>query len=164
MSKPSVRYPVALWIDLEMTGLDPVEDRILEVAAIVTDWEFKELAAYEAAVKVGPRLIERRMLKGPSAAFYEAHPACDAQLFASETKFDAHCGWPSFYTALPGAVLFHDDTDHGMVRTEVTCANCGGHLGHVFEGEGFPVPTDQRYCINSLSLRFEPSKQESANE
>ena len=63
-----------LWIDLEMTGLDPVEDRILEVAAIATDWDFKEIATYEAAVKVGPRLIKRRMLKGPSAGFFDAHP------------------------------------------------------------------------------------------
>ena len=64
-----------LWVDLEMTGLDPVEDRILEVAAIVTDWDFKELATYEAAVLVGPRLIERRMTKGPSAAFWALNPA-----------------------------------------------------------------------------------------
>lgn len=64
-----------LWIDLEMTGLDPVEDRILEVAAIVTDWDFKELETYEAAVKVGPRLIEKRMHKGPSKDFWEKFPA-----------------------------------------------------------------------------------------
>lgn len=63
-----------LWVDLEMTGLDPVEDRILEVAAIVTDWNFKELATYEAAVLVGPRLIEKRMLKGPAAAFWNSIP------------------------------------------------------------------------------------------
>lgn len=63
-----------LWIDLEMTGLDPVEDRILEVGVIITDWELKELATYEAAIKVGPRLIERRMLKGPSAAFFASVP------------------------------------------------------------------------------------------
>jgi peptide-methionine (R)-S-oxide reductase len=82
--------------------------------------------------------------------------ACGTVLFESGTKFDAHCGWPSFYDAKPGAVIFHDDTSHGMKRTEVTCATCGGHLGHVFEGEGLGVPTDQRYCINSLSLRFIP--------
>lgn len=63
-----------LWIDLEMTGLDPIEDRILEVGVIITDWDFKEVTTYEAAVKVGPRLAERRMLKGPSAAFWKSHP------------------------------------------------------------------------------------------
>ncbi len=78
--------------------------------------------------------------------------ACGAELFDSETKFDAHCGWPSFYDAKSNAVEFHEDDAHGMSRTEVTCANCGGHLGHVFEGEGLEVPTDQRYCINSISL------------
>lgn len=82
--------------------------------------------------------------------------ACGTELFASNTKFDAHCGWPSFYDAKPGAVVFHDDSSLGMKRTEVTCATCGGHLGHVFEGEGLNVPTDQRYCINSMSLRFTP--------
>lgn len=63
-----------LWIDLEMTGLDPVEDRILEVGAIVTNWKFEEIATYEAAIQVGPRLVERRMFKGPSAAFWESVP------------------------------------------------------------------------------------------
>ena len=84
--------------------------------------------------------------------------ACGTELFESGTKFDAHCGWPSFYDAKPGAVIFHDDSSLGMKRTEVTCATCGGHLGHVFEGEGFGVPTDQRYCINSLSLKFIPKE------
>lgn len=83
--------------------------------------------------------------------------ACNAELFSSETKFDAHCGWPSFYDAIPGRVAFHRDSSYGMERTEATCATCGGHLGHVFEGEGFNTPTDQRYCINALSLQFEPS-------
>jgi peptide-methionine (R)-S-oxide reductase len=82
--------------------------------------------------------------------------ACGTKLFDSNTKFDAHCGWPSFYDALPGTVELHEDDSLGTVRTEVTCATCGGHLGHVFEGEGLGVPTDQRYCINSLSLKFKP--------
>ncbi|HEU4830940.1 MAG TPA: peptide-methionine (R)-S-oxide reductase MsrB [Candidatus Saccharimonadales bacterium] len=85
--------------------------------------------------------------------------ACGTVLFESGTKFDAHCGWPSFYDAKPGSVVFHQDKSLGMSRTEVTCAHCGGHLGHVFEGEGFDTPTDQRYCINSLSLRFVPENQ-----
>lgn len=84
--------------------------------------------------------------------------ACGQVLFDSTTKFDAKCGWPSFYDAKPGAVEFHDDNSLGMARTEVTCANCGGHLGHLFEGESFDTPTDKRYCINSLSLKFTPDK------
>lgn len=83
--------------------------------------------------------------------------ACETKLFESGTKFDAHCGWPAFYDAIPGTVLFHEDSTLGLRRVEVTCANCGGHLGHVFEGEGFATPTDQRYCINSLSLKFIPA-------
>lgn len=82
--------------------------------------------------------------------------ACNAQLFSSDAKFDSHCGWPSFDKALPGAVRYLEDRSHGMVRTEVRCANCDSHLGHVFKGEGF-TPTNTRYCINSISLRLEPS-------
>ena len=78
---------------------------------------------------------------------------CGAELFDSETKFEAHCGWPSFYDAKSGAVTFHQDDSLGMARVEVTCANCSGHLGHVFEGEGHGTPTDLRYCINSVSLK-----------
>ena len=84
--------------------------------------------------------------------------ACGTKLFASNTKFDARCGWPSFYDAIPNAVVFSDDSSLGMKRNEVTCAVCGGHLGHLFEGEKFATPIDQRYCINSLSLRFTPDK------
>lgn len=82
--------------------------------------------------------------------------ACGQVLFDSTTKFGARCGWPSFYDARPGSVAFHEDTSLGMHRVEVTCSNCGGHLGHIFEGEGFDTPTNKRYCINSLSLKFKP--------
>lgn len=82
--------------------------------------------------------------------------ACGTKLFTSEQKFDANCGWPSFYDAIAGTVEFHNDDNFGIQRTEVTCATCGGHLGHMFDGEGFDTPTDQRYCINSLSLKFTP--------
>jgi peptide-methionine (R)-S-oxide reductase len=82
--------------------------------------------------------------------------ACGAALFTSETKFDSHCGWPSFYEPLAkDSVVYLEDNTLGQTRTEVRCASCGGHLGHVFTGEGFGTPTDQRYCINSISVNFE---------
>jgi peptide-methionine (R)-S-oxide reductase len=81
--------------------------------------------------------------------------ACDAELFRSDTKFDSHCGWPSFYTPLAqDRVEYLEDTSTGTKRVEVRCGSCGSHLGHVFEGEGYGTPTDQRYCINSISLRL----------
>ena len=100
----------------------------------------------------------------PTVGVYACR-ACGAELFRSETKFDAHCGWPSFYTPLAeDRVEYIEDKSLFQTRTEVRCANCGSHLGHVFEGEGFDTPTDQRYCINGISLTQVPDESASRPE
>lgn len=82
---------------------------------------------------------------------------CGQVLFESDAKFDSHCGWPSFDQAIKGTVNYIEDRTHNMIRIEVTCSNCNGHLGHVFP-DGPTETTGQRYCINSVSMKFEPNK------
>lgn len=97
-----------------------------------------------------------RAFSGTFNAHYEKGKyhckACENELFTSNNKFDSGCGWPSFDASIPGNIIYQRDLSHGMVRTEIMCASCGGHLGHVFK-DG-PTKTKQRYCVNSLSINF----------
>jgi peptide-methionine (R)-S-oxide reductase len=115
--------------------LTPAEFRVLRQAATEPAW-------------VGEYVDTK------TEGMYECR-ACGAALYPSDTKFDSHCGWPSFDDAIPGAVKEIEDRAHGMVRTEIRCARCDSHLGHVFKGEGF-TPKDTRHCVNSLSVRLDP--------
>lgn len=86
---------------------------------------------------------------------------CGAELFSSKHKFDSRCGWPSFFDASQNKnLILREDRSHGMVRVEVLCAGCNGHLGHLFQGEGFATPKDQRFCINGVTLLFVPEGEE----
>lgn len=127
-----------------------------------TDEEWRsELSAAEYHV------LRQAGTERPFSSSYENDPtvgvyacrACGAELFRSDTKFDAHCGWPSFYEPLAGdSVVYIEDTSLLRTRTEVRCATCNSHLGHVFKGEGFDTPTDDRFCINGISLKLEPTE------
>lgn len=108
------------------------------------------------------RVLREKGTERPYTGEYENHwdsgtyvcKACGTELFYSDTKFDAGCGWPSFYKSIDSAkIIEKQDNSYGMNRVEVLCANCGGHLGHVFT-DGFGTPTGLRYCINSVSLGF----------
>src|SRR3954453_15516073 len=118
--------------------LSPEEYAILREAATERPW-------------TGPLLEENRV------GVYRCR-ACGTELFRSETKFESHCGWPSFYAPSAGdRVRLIEDNSMFMRRVEVRCATCDSHLGHVFSGEGYDTPTDDRYCINSISLTLEPA-------
>ena len=124
--------------------------------------EWKQLLATKGAEPVAFEVTRRAATERPFTGRYETHWAdgsyhcmcCEAKLFNSDTKFDAHCGWPSFSLAIPGSIQEIRDTSHGMVRVETVCAQCGAHLGHVFD-DG-PTDSGLRYCMNSASLHFTP--------
>lgn len=116
-------------------------------------------AEYEVLRRAGTEPAFRGEYTDTETAGVYSCRACGAELFRSTEKFASHCGWPSFFDPKDSAAVeILEDRSHGMVRTEVRCARCGSHLGHVFEGEGYPTPTDQRYCINSIALRLAPGE------
>ena len=136
-SKSDRSYPVAKTEEEWKQLLTPAEYQVLRQAGTEPAW----LGEYTETKTVG---------------VYRCR-ACQAELFRSETKFDSHCGWPSFFSPLAEDRIEEIvDRTLGMSRTEVRCAACGSHLGHVFAGEGYGTPTDLRYCINSLSISLEP--------
>ncbi|KAH6568430.1 hypothetical protein BASA50_003896 [Batrachochytrium salamandrivorans] len=109
------------------------------------------------------RVIREKGTESPGTGEYNKHKAdgtytcaaCHTPLYTSTTKFDSGCGWPAFYDAIPGAITRNEDRTGGMLRTEIVCTACGGHLGHVFKDEGFKTPTNERHCVNSVSLSFD---------
>jgi len=138
VTKPQIPAPAVEKSDEEWRSeLSPAEYRVLRQAGTERPW-------------TGEYVEEKR------TGVYRCR-ACGTELFRSDTKFDSHCGWPSFWSPLAGdRVVLREDREMGMVRVEVLCAHCHSHLGHVFSGEGYGTPTDDRYCINSISLTFEP--------
>ncbi len=120
-----------------------------------TEEEWKKILSEEEF-----HVLRQKGTERPYSGEYDQHfekgiyscKGCGTQLFSSDTKFNSGCGWPSFYDAISDKIVTKRDTSHGMIRDEIICKNCGGHLGHVFP-DG-PAPTGQRYCVNSVSLDF----------
>ncbi|MEV4135391.1 peptide-methionine (R)-S-oxide reductase MsrB [Dactylosporangium sp. NPDC049742] len=134
MTEPLVDLPTT---DAEWrVRLSPEEFRVLRRAGTEAPWTGEYVSTKTAGV-------------------YNCR-ACGAQLFESSSKFDSHCGWPSFDDAIPGTVKEIEDRSLGMVRTEIRCARCDSHLGHVFRGERM-TDKDTRHCVNSLSIRLDPA-------
>ncbi|SPJ77182.1 related to M.capricolum transcription repressor [Fusarium torulosum] len=113
------------------------------------------------------RILREKGTEPPGSGKFDKHQpdhgvytcaGCDAPLYKASHKFSSGCGWPAYFDSIPGAVVRHEDRAFGMARTEIVCSNCGGHLGHVFKGEGYDTPTDERHCVNSVSLSFSPDE------
>jgi len=143
------------------TNTSPEKQKTMSKAIQKTEEEWKKTLSPEQYHVLREKGTER-----PGTGEYNHHSeagtyacaGCGTELFTSDQKFDSHCGWPSFDNNIAGGdrVKQIPDYSHGMIRTEIVCANCGGHLGHIFD-DG-PTATGQRYCVNSLSLKFIPKE------
>ena len=139
--------------------MDPVTEQPAKVVRSDAKWrEQLTPAEYQVLRKAGTeRPFTGEYTDTTTTGVYECR-ACGAELFRSETKFDSHCGWPSFYEAsAEDNVILREDRNYGMVRTEVLCATCHSHLGHLFD-DAPQTPTGDRYCINSVSIRLQPAE------
>ncbi|RKF81041.1 Peptide methionine sulfoxide reductase B3 [Golovinomyces cichoracearum] len=112
------------------------------------------------------RVLRKQGTEAPFTGQFDQHmpdegvyscAGCDAPLYRASHKFKSGCGWPAYFDNIPGAVTRHTDYSLGMPRIEIVCSNCGGHLGHVFKGEGYKTPTNERHCVNSISMNFSPN-------
>jgi peptide-methionine (R)-S-oxide reductase len=151
-----MRYLVLI-VSLMLTQvLTAQEKSSMDEKIIKTESEWREILTPEQYY-----ILRQKGTDRPGDGGYTNHfekgtyhcAACDAQLFESGTKYESHCGWPSFDDAIDGAVEYKMDRSHGMIRTEIICSRCGGHLGHVFD-DGPRDTTGKRYCVNTTSLRF----------
>ena len=149
----AVAVPVAAWLGgpsgTAVEGTFPVMHSDADWRAALTPDQYRVLRR-QATERAGSSPLDHERRHGTFSC-----AGCGQALFSSETKFNSHTGWPSFWEPLDGAVGTTVDRSYFTVRTAVHCARCGGHLGHVFE-DG-PEPTGLRYCMNGVSLKFEPS-------
>ena len=158
-------FLIFLIFSLQACSQDNAQKRNIDttLANTIKDMKYKELTPEEE------RVIINKGTEAPYIGKYVKNKdkgtyvckRCQASLYSSDSKFDSHCGWPSFDDELPGAVKRIPDADGS--RTEIICNNCGAHLGHVFIGEGF-TDKDTRHCVNSISLEFIPAENDSKQE
>lgn len=152
---------IALFIlILSIQSINAQDNKTMSKTIDKTEAEWKEILTPEQY-----RILREKGTDIPGDGGYTKHfekgtyhcAACDAQLFESGTKYESHCGWPSFDDAIEGSVSYVVDKSHGMIRTEIICSRCDGHLGHIFD-DGPQETTGKRYCVNTTSLRFVKSE------
>ncbi|MBL4746472.1 MAG: peptide-methionine (R)-S-oxide reductase MsrB [Flavobacteriaceae bacterium] len=153
--KKIVSFCILIWCIFPLTAqVKNTKKMTKKILKSETEWK-SELTAQEYYV------LREKGTDSPSQEGYTSHfekgtyhcTACDSKLFISNSKFESHCGWPSFDDAIKGTVTYIKDVTHGMIRTEIICTTCQGHLGHIFD-DGPKETTGKRYCVNTSSIKF----------